>query len=71
MKPDRHEPALDTLQTPVRGASSAVAPEQRTWPSGVIPTAFLFQGRPEILISHKGEQYRLRITRNDKLILTK
>ena len=31
----------------------------------------LFNGRREILISHKGEQYRLRMTRNEKLILTK
>lgn len=37
----------------------------------IIPTDSLFQGRQEILISHKGEQYRLRITKNAKLILTK
>lgn len=38
---------------------------------GVIPTDRLFQGRQEILISHNGEHYRLRITKNGKLILTK
>jgi hemin uptake protein HemP len=43
----------------------------RTFPSGAIPTDFLFQGAQEILISHNGEQYRLRITKNGKLILTK
>ena len=37
----------------------------------VIPTDSLFRGRQEILISHNGEQYRLRITKNAKLILTK
>ena len=31
----------------------------------------LFQGQRAILISHSGEQYRLTITRNDKLILQK
>jgi hemin uptake protein HemP len=31
----------------------------------------LFQGAQEILIRHKGDLYHLRITRNDKLILTK
>lgn len=41
------------------------------WLSPVIPTDFLFQGNQEILISHNGEHYRLRITKNGKLILTK
>lgn len=31
----------------------------------------LMQGRQEIEISHQGEIYRLRLTRNGKLILTK
>jgi hemin uptake protein HemP len=31
----------------------------------------LFSGRQEILIDHNGDTYRLRITRNGKLILTK
>lgn len=31
----------------------------------------LFQGRREIVIVHRGQQYRLRITKADKLILTK
>ena len=31
----------------------------------------LLQGRRELLIRHGGECYRLRHTRNDKLILTK
>jgi hemin uptake protein HemP len=44
---------------------------KRTLPSGAIPTDFLFQGAQEILISHHGENYRLRITRSGKLILTK
>ena len=50
---------------------SPVEPGMRTFPSGAIPTDFLFQGAQEILIAHNGEHYRLRITKNGKLILTK
>lgn len=31
----------------------------------------LLRGRRELVIDHSGQQYRLRLTRNDKLILTK
>ena len=31
----------------------------------------LFDGQQEIIIEHAGHDYRLRITRQDKLILTK
>jgi len=31
----------------------------------------LFSTREEIVIEHNNEEYRLRITKNDKLILTK
>jgi len=31
----------------------------------------LFRGKQEIIIEHSGYTYRLRITRQDKLILTK
>ena len=36
-----------------------------------LPSAALFQGRREIVIVHHGQEYRLRITRAGKLILTK
>ncbi|MHB0973165.1 MAG: hemin uptake protein HemP [Thiobacillus sp.] len=39
--------------------------------SSGIPADLLFRGSQEILINHNGEIYRLRITRNGKLILTK
>ncbi|MHB1214857.1 MAG: hemin uptake protein HemP [Thiobacillus sp.] len=45
--------------------------EPQTRPPGGIATARLFQGSREVLIDHNGETYRLRITKNDKLILTK
>lgn len=44
---------------------------QRTCPPDPIPADLLFQGRQEIRIAHGDETYRLRLTRNDKLILTK
>jgi len=31
----------------------------------------LFQGRQEIVIHHDGQDYRLRVTQQNKLILTK
>jgi len=37
----------------------------------MITSLELFGNRQEILILHAGEQYRLRITSNNKLILTK
>lgn len=46
-------------------------PTQRASRPDVIPADRLFRGNQEILIAHNGETYRLRITRNSKLILTK
>ena len=40
------------------------------YPKTVMSSA-LFEGSSEVLILHNGVQYRLRITRQDKLILTK
>ncbi len=37
----------------------------------VLRSQALFGGQRELLIMHNGEAYRLRITRQDKLILTK
>ena len=31
----------------------------------------LLDGRREVIIQHRGEDYRLRLTSNDKLLLTK
>jgi len=36
-----------------------------------IPSTDLFRGRREIVIVHRGQEYRLHITKADKLILTK
>lgn len=39
--------------------------------TGAVPSHQLLAGRKEVLIQHAGEEYRLRITRLNKLILTK
>lgn len=45
--------------------------EHRVSPPPAVSAERLFNGAKEIVIRHLGEDYRLRITRNDKLILTK
>ncbi len=40
-------------------------------PLPVINSDYLFRGRNEVMIQHRGDIYRLRITRNGKLILNK
>jgi hemin uptake protein HemP len=37
----------------------------------IVSSDEILAGRPEIQIEHKGMIYRLRVTRQDKLILTK
>lgn len=44
---------------------------QRTHPPSAIAADALFRGNFEIVIDHNGTHYRLRITKNGKLILTK
>ena len=48
-------------------AAAVVAAAQ----GGLVESAALLRGAREVLIRHGGEVYRLRHTRNDKLILTK
>ena len=51
--------------TAVRPAAPSYAPAIE------VDSSRLLQGRREVVIRHGGECYRLRHTRNDKLILTK
>jgi len=39
--------------------------------AGVVDAAQLLRGAGEVLIRHAGQTYRLRVTRANKLILTK
>lgn len=50
------------------GRSPAVAPAPSPPP---IPSQQLLQGAREIVILHAGQPYRLRVTAQGKLILTK
>ncbi len=45
-------------------------PEQATR-SDVVDSRELFRGKRELTISHEGQLYRLRVTRNGRLILNK
>ncbi len=48
-----------------------VRQQEPTLPSPVLRAEELFRGRREVYIEHDGKQYRLRITRRNKLILQK
>lgn len=52
------------------GSKPAVSPAARASKSCVSAMELMGSAR-ELLIEHAGEEYRLRITRNGKLILTK
>ena len=55
----------------VASAPPSLEPSLPAAAPGTIPAESLFRGAQEIRILHRGDQYCLRITRNDKLILTK
>jgi hypothetical protein len=64
-------PRTDRPAHPPAAPGLPVGPRQPSCPLGTFPADRLFQGRQEVLIAHQGETYRLRITKNGKLILTK
>ncbi|WP_407049783.1 hemin uptake protein HemP [Methyloraptor flagellatus] len=59
----RDDKAMETIEVPAAADASAGPP--------VVDAADLLGETRQILIAHRGEHYRLRITSNDKLILTK
>jgi hemin uptake protein HemP len=64
--------APTSLRPPARAVDLASASGGPMRPDGhAIESCALLQGRRELLILHGGDTYRLRHTRNDKLILTK
>ena len=65
-----NRPTDMTTSHPV-APSIQVVSKPRAGAPNLIQADRLFQGSQEILIAHNGETYRLRITRNGKLILTK
>jgi hemin uptake protein HemP len=54
----------------IDAAPKDAAPSEREEPR-VISSEELFAGGRVVLIQHAGEQYRLLVTRNDRLILQK
>ncbi|HST44118.1 MAG TPA: hemin uptake protein HemP [Luteimonas sp.] len=60
-------PIVAVTQGPVRVPRAALAPLSEP----AVDSARLLHGQREVLIRHGNEVYRLRHTRNDKLILTK
>jgi hemin uptake protein HemP len=56
---------------PAGTEASADRGRERTPSPRRIDTAILLQREREIVIVHRGQEYRLRVTRSDKLILTK
>ena len=59
----RRDPGRTTLPTAEERGEAAVPAR--------IESSALFRGRREVVILHQGHEYRLRITRANKLILTK
>lgn len=57
---------LDKNNTPIPPAADDYRPVKRRYLARDI-----FQGTNEVLIEHDGDEYRLRITRKGRLILTK
>ena len=47
------------------------SPRAQTNHHDVVDSRDLFRGKRELQISHEGEVYRLRVTRNGRLILNK
>jgi len=63
---------MSTLpQTESRGQSSVVALRPAATATRRIESKNLLDGSRELVIEHQGNEYHLRLTRNDKLILTK
>lgn len=52
-------------------APAAMVPTVKTPGPGRIDSQELLRNGRELIIAHQGEEYRLRLTRQDKLILTK
>jgi hemin uptake protein HemP len=64
---------MTTVSLPARSehAPSLQDPRTRAIAPPEVESVRLLQGQRELLIRHGNECYRLRHTRNDKLILTK
>ena len=64
---DRHE----MIQRGLTGAKPPESGRTGDRQAPAIESGTLFAGTREVIILHRGERYRLRVTQSDKLILTK
>ncbi|MFM2068724.1 MAG: Hemin uptake protein hemP [Pseudomonadota bacterium] len=64
-------PSTAAVDRPVPVAGQSPMPAAEPGAAGVVDSSTLLQGRRELRIAHRGETYQLRLTRQDKLILTK
>ena len=82
MSSDRKDVPLDVgvrhgakdRMTSEKGQTVKTTRNEQTVPGSIRPRIAvedLMQGTNEIIIEHRGEEYRLRVTSNSKLILTK
>jgi hemin uptake protein HemP len=68
---DHHSTASGSLNSPVPARHAGVDQTARGPRTPRIDSRRLMAGENELVIEHAGQEYRLRLTRNDKLILTK
>lgn len=64
-------PVLKSLDPPQPRSGHVLAPISSIAQAALVESRALLRGTREVLIRHGSEVYRLRHTRNDKLILTK
>ncbi len=62
---------MSPMDHPIDERPDAPSERQPAVPPARVDSRQLFEGQRELIIQHQGEEYRLRITRHDKLILTK
>ncbi|WP_441817137.1 hemin uptake protein HemP [Lysobacter sp. TAF61] len=65
------KPRSDRPAPPITAAFDALSASGLTLAASLVESDDLLRGGREVLIRHGDEVYRLRHTRNDKLILTK
>jgi hemin uptake protein HemP len=71
--PTENAAMLESIATPISDSDARAPHDGRERASRELRTDShrLLAGGRELVIDHAGQQYRLRLTRNDKLILTK
>lgn len=61
---------MPRIEAPSAHAATPRPPRQGTAPVRRVSSVELMAGASEVVITHSGREYRLRVTQNGKLILT-